>query len=121
MKTLLFLLLIIPAVTPAQDQLEKFVDRLMSALNRQDMPASFLLVAQDGKPIIRKAYGMENLELSVPAKPEHLFTLASVSKQMISIAMLQLATQGKLALTDDIRKHFPDFNTHGKVVTIEQL
>jgi CubicO group peptidase (beta-lactamase class C family) len=121
MKNLLFFVLFVPGIIQAQHHLEKFVDSLMAPLNRPDMPGSILLVAQDGKPIITKAYGMANLELSVPAKPEHLFTLASVSKQMISVAMLQLARQGKLNLSDDIRKHLPEFNTHGKVVTIEQL
>ena len=89
--------------------------------NRTGMPGNYLLIAKDGKPVVRKAYGLANLELGVPAKPDHLFTLASVSKQMIAVAILQLARQGKLSLTDDIRKYLPALDTHNKLITIEQL
>jgi CubicO group peptidase (beta-lactamase class C family) len=122
MKTFLLLFFFIPGFLLGQDaQLEKFIDSLMAPGNRPSMPGSFLIIAKDGKPVVRKAYGMANLELDVQAKPEHLFGLASSSKQMIAVAMLQLAQQGKLNLTDDIRKYLPDFDTHGKLITIEHL
>lgn len=118
--SVLILIFLIPIVLPAQDvALEKFADSLMG--NRSELPASYLLIARDGKPVVRKAYGLASLELNAPARPEHLFTIASVSKQMIAVAMLQLAANGKLKLTDDIRKYLPRFDTHGQVVTIEHL
>src|SRR5262245_7386875 len=122
MKVLLICLLL-PLPILAQDTaaINRFVDSLMASVNHSDMPASLLIIAKDGKPVVRKAYGMANLELAVPATPEHLFTLASVNKQMIAVCILQLAHQGKLKLTDDIRKYLPDFNTHGESITIEQL
>ena len=106
----------------AQDaDLETSCDSLMPNANRTDMPASVLIIAKDGKPLLRKGYGMANIEMSVPASPDHLFTLASVMKQMVAVCVLQLTQQGKLHLTDDIRNFFPGANTHGKLITVEQL
>jgi CubicO group peptidase (beta-lactamase class C family) len=122
MNKIFIILLLIPCYLSAQDQqLEKYIDSLMAPVNRSTMPASLLIIAKDGKPLVRKAYGMTNLEMGVPAAPEHLFTLASVNKQMIAVCILQLAQQGKLKLTDDIRSHLPTFNTHGQLITVEQL
>jgi CubicO group peptidase (beta-lactamase class C family) len=116
------LIFFIPVLASAQEAtLEKFVDSLLATSQKGEMPAQYALIAKDGKPLVRKAYGYANLELSVPAKPEHLFTLASVNKQMISIAILKLSAAGKLNLDDDIRKYLPKFNTHGHTITIEHL
>lgn len=122
MKKIMIILLLMPCFLVAQDaQLEKYADSLMAAANRTDMPGTMLLIAKDGKPIIRKAYGMASLELQVAARPDHLFAIGSVSKQFTAVAILQLASQGKLNLSDDIRKYLHGFNTHGQVVTIEDL
>ena len=35
--------------------------------------------------------------------------------------MLKLVAEGKVKLNDDIKKFLPDYNTHGKTITIENL
>jgi CubicO group peptidase (beta-lactamase class C family) len=122
MRLALLPLFLVSSTVKSQDgQFEKYIDSLMTTANRPGMPGSYLLVAQDGKPLVRKAFGLANIELNVPAKPEHLFTIASISKQMVAVAVLQLAAQNNLNLSDDIRKYFPSYNTHGKLITIENL
>jgi CubicO group peptidase (beta-lactamase class C family) len=123
-KSIISILLVVAAVSSqAQNdaRLMKFVDSLMMPSQRSGLPGSYLLIAKNGKPIVRDAYGLANIELQATAKPEHLFTIASISKQMVAVSILQLASQNKLSLQDDIRKYFPDFNTHGNLITIENL
>src|SRR6188474_2581620 len=99
MKKNLFLFFFAPVFVQAQDaQLEKYIDSLMSNVNRLGMPGTMLLVAKDGKPIIEKVYGMANLELQIAAKP-HLFANGSVSKQFTAVAILEKS------MTVDINKH----------------
>src|SRR5215213_864973 len=89
----------------AQDPaLEKFIDSLVGSMNKPDVPGTMVLVAQDGKILVQKAYGMANIELGVPLKTDHAFAIGSISKQFTAVAVLQLATQGKLNLMDDVRK-----------------
>jgi D-alanyl-D-alanine carboxypeptidase len=116
------LIWMIPVLTQAQDGgLEKYIDSLLWAGSSSNMPASYILVARDGKALVKKAYGMADLALGTHAQPDQRFALASVSKQMIAVAILQLAEQGKLKLTDNVEKFIPSFNSRGKVVTIEHL
>jgi CubicO group peptidase (beta-lactamase class C family) len=118
----LLLLLLLPLNLFAQDQqLEKFIDSLVGPFNKAGAPGSMILVVQDGKQLVKKAYGMANLELSVPLRTDHAFAIGSVTKQFTAVAILQLVQNGKLSLSDDIRKYIPFFDTHGKTITIENL
>ncbi len=50
-----------------------------------------------------------------------VFNLASITKQFTSVAILQLAEQGKISLQDSLQKFIPDFPLKGHTVTIENL
>ena len=63
---------------PAERITEK-VDEYMNAAFRVDGFSGTILVARDGKPIVSKGYGMANIELGVPNKPDNNFeTMRSV-------------------------------------------
>jgi len=98
-----------------------YIDSLMTASYLPNGPGAVILVAGNGTPLFRKAYGLASVELNVPNRPEYLFRIGSISKQFTSVAMLQLAQGGKLSLTDDIRTYLPGYNTHGRTITIEHL
>lgn len=98
-----------------------FADSLMSVSFKPNAPGGVILVAKDGVPLFRKAYGLASVELNVPNKPENVFGIASMTKQFTAVCILQLVEQGKLTLQDDIRKYLPEFNTHGRLITVEHL
>lgn len=100
---------------------EQFVDSVMEANYRPGEPGAVLLIAKEGKPVYRKAYGMANLELNVLNNPEYVFRIGSMSKQFTAICVLKLAQEGKLNLQEDIKKYLPGYNTHGRHITIENL
>ena len=93
----------------------------MRAAYPPDQPGAAVLVMKDGDALLRKAYGLANLELQVPLQPEHVFALASLSKPFTAAAILKLAEEGKLSLQDDISKFLPAYPTHGAHITIEHL
>jgi CubicO group peptidase (beta-lactamase class C family) len=81
-------------------------DALMSRYTG-DVPGASLLVIKDGKPIMRRGYGMADMEHHVPATPATNYRLASVSKQFTAAAILLLAEDGKLKLDDPVRRWLP--------------
>jgi CubicO group peptidase (beta-lactamase class C family) len=97
------------------------MDREMSAVYPPDNPGAAVVVVKNGQVIFRKGYGMANLELQVPMKPEMVFRLASVTKQFTAVAIMMLVEQGKLSLHDDLTKFFPDYPTAGRKITVENL
>ena len=66
-----------------------------------------VLVARDGEPILRRGYGMANLEHDVPNTPETKFRLGSLTKQFTAAAVLILQEQGKLDVPRRSRPTWP--------------
>lgn len=97
------------------------IDRLLADAYKADRPGATALVVKDGQTVLRKGYGLADLELGVPVEPDMIFRVGSVTKQFTSTAILMLAERGKLSIGDPITKHLPEFPTGGKTITIEHL
>jgi CubicO group peptidase (beta-lactamase class C family) len=119
---LLFLTLQTAALAAAQDeQTVKEMDELLSKAYPPDGPGAAVIVVKGGKTLLRKGYGMADVELGVKVEPDMVFRLGSITKQFTAVSILMLAEQGKLSLSDDITKFFPDYPAKGRVVTVEHL
>ena len=104
----------------------EIVSQLNSLLEKAALEDSFsgaVLVAKDGKAIFEKAVGFANKETKVRNKTATRFNLGSINKSFTSVAITQLAQQGKLAYSDTIAKHLPDYPNKAvaEKVTIHQL
>jgi CubicO group peptidase (beta-lactamase class C family) len=96
-------------------------DYLKSQMQQHRIPGLTLKIIRDGKPIKTAAYGRANLELNVPAKPETVFEIGSVTKQFTAAGILLLAQEGKLSVDDNISKHLKDTPGAWANVTIRHL
>ncbi|MDP9130809.1 MAG: beta-lactamase family protein, partial [Candidatus Binatota bacterium] len=84
-------------------------------------PGGAVIVTKNGKTVFRRAYGVANLERKIPLEPEMTFRIGSVTKQFTAAAIMLLADQGKLSVSDDITRFLPDYPTGGKKISIENL
>lgn len=115
------LLLFHTAALAAEVPTEAQLDAVVASYFKAGEPGAAVLVMRDGKPLLRKGYGMADIELGVPVQPDHVFRIGSITKQFTSVAILQLVEQGKIKFDDPITKFFPDYPTQGKTITIEHL
>jgi CubicO group peptidase (beta-lactamase class C family) len=98
------------------------IDRYVQAeMRRYKIPGVSLAVLRDGKISILKSYGLANVELGVPVKPETIFQSGSSGKQFTAAAVMILVQEGKLALNDKISKYLPDTPDTWKDITIWNL
>lgn len=99
------------------------MDEVDALMRRYDgaVPGASLLVVSNGTPIVRRAWGLADLESRVAVTPRTNFRLASVTKQFTAAAILLLAEDGKLSLTDHVRKWLPSLPPALDSVTIEHL
>ncbi|HSK12359.1 MAG TPA: serine hydrolase [Phnomibacter sp.] len=67
-----------------------------------------VLVAENGKIIFQKSYGVADFNTERPLNDSSVFELASVSKQFTATAILLLVDKGILKLTDTLRQFFPE-------------
>lgn len=70
-----------------------------------DFPGISVAIAHEGKIIFNKAYGLADLKSETPLRPDHLFRIASQSKTITAVCLLQLQEIGKLKIDDRIVEH----------------
>jgi CubicO group peptidase (beta-lactamase class C family) len=95
-------------------------DALLSGLIHTNDPGLAVLVAQDGKTLFEKGYGLADVEHHVPVIPQTTFRIGSITKQFTASAILKLQEEGKLSVNDKLSKYIPDF-PRGDEVTLRQL
>src|SRR5918999_3216017 len=111
------LLLAMPA--HAQDRTAE-IDRIFSVAT-PETPGCAVGVSQHSKVVVNRAHGLANVERRVPLSESSLFDIGSTQKQFTAAAVLLLVGDGRLSLTDDIRKHLPELPDYGHKVTVDHL
>jgi CubicO group peptidase (beta-lactamase class C family) len=119
--TIVFAFLLPFAPSAAAQELQGKADNSVHAIERiirstvaSDGPGAAVLVIKDGEVILKKGYGLADLDAKTPVTGETTFELASGSKPITSLAILLLELMGKLALTDDVRKYVPELPEYDK-------
>jgi CubicO group peptidase (beta-lactamase class C family) len=79
------------------------------ALEREDLFSGTALVAWQGEPIFRGAWGHASKRWDVPNELKTRFDLGSINKSFTKIAVGQLMLAGQLSLDDTMAKHLPDY------------
>ncbi|HEU4387780.1 MAG TPA: serine hydrolase [Blastocatellia bacterium] len=111
---------VVTAPACAQDLAAK-IDEYMNAQARNRQFSGSILVAQEGQVLIKKGYGLANIEHGVPNSPQTRFRLGSITKQFTAAAILLLQEQGKLDVKDPVCKYLPQCPDAWKEITLHHL
>ena len=105
----------------AQDKARK-IDELVFLYNKYGKFNGSALVAENGKVIFKKGFGLANMEWNIPNQPDTKFRLGSITKQFTATLILQLVEQGKIKLDGKLTDYLPDYRKDtGAKVTIHNL
>ena len=85
------------------------------------VPGASLLVIRDGVPVVRRSWGLSNVEDRVDATPATNYRLASVTKQFTAAAILLLIQDGRLTLDDSIGKWMPSLPATIRSLKVREL
>ena len=80
-----------------------------------------VLVAEGGKVIFSKSYGMADLEWGIPNSSTTRFNIASMTKQFTAASILLLEDRGKLKTDDLVKKYLPGAPVAWNKITIYHL
>jgi N-acyl-D-amino-acid deacylase len=81
------------------------IDRLMTSfLAQHDLPGAAVAVARNGRLVYARGFGHADRDKGEVVRPDALFRIASVSKPLTAVAVLQLVERGKLKLNDHVFK-----------------
>jgi CubicO group peptidase (beta-lactamase class C family) len=89
-------------------EIDRWIDR---AGRRQRIPGLALGLVRAGRVVYSEGWGYRDRERRKPASPRTVFGLASVTKSFTALAVLRLAEQGRLRVTDPVVRHLPEFRT----------
>lgn len=121
-KILLFCFLSLPyfqLFAQAKDSIDpevyKIVDVWLDAQRDYDkLPGITVAVVNDQDILWKGAYGLANVEENIPAKPNTICSICSISKLFTSVAIMKLVEEGKLRLDDRIEDLLPWFDLKQK-------
>jgi serine beta-lactamase-like protein LACTB len=98
------------------------IDSTINELMTRTLTPGVSVSVVKGKEIIwSKGYGKADLENDSPAKSNTVYRLASVSKPITAVAVMQLVEQGKIDLDAPIQKYIPSFPKKKYKITTRQL
>jgi CubicO group peptidase (beta-lactamase class C family) len=118
---LFFLMLIINARVFAQsasDSAELFLKNKMQTLHA---PGMQLAVIRHGQIIKLGAYGLANVENNIPTTDQSVFSVNSITKAFVGVAVMQLQEEGKLNVNDPVSKYIDSLPPAWQSVTIKQV
>lgn len=100
-------------------QLEQLIFDKMA---ESGLPGLSLALVRDGDMIYARGFGLRDLSRGLPATPDTLYGIGSVTKSLTALAVLKLAEEGKLSLEDPVEAHLPfPYRPQGQPVRLKHL
>lgn len=92
----------LPVTGPENPALKPFDDLLLSFIQQHNVPGAAVAVTRNGKLVYARGFSYADVEKKESVQPASLFRIASVSKPLTGVAVLQLVERGKLKLDEHI-------------------
>ena len=97
------------AVGLSTDRLSR-IDKVMEMhVAQQKIAGGVTLLARHGKIAHLGVYGMMDVEMGKPMKPDTIFRIASMTKPITSVAVMMLYEEGHFRLNEPVSKFIPAF------------
>jgi CubicO group peptidase (beta-lactamase class C family) len=91
------------------NRLQRYENYLKKEINEGKIPGAVAMVSRNGKIVYHESFGYRNLEEKIAMEKEDLFSLASMTKPIISVAFMMLYEEGHFSLKDPVSMYLPKF------------
>jgi D-alanyl-D-alanine carboxypeptidase len=102
-------------------RIEGVVDQAVTGPVADRRFAGVVLVARDGRPLFRKAYGMADREQGIAHTAATPFMIMSVSKQFTAALIMRMVASGRLRLDEPVSKYLENWPAEWNGVEIRHL
>ncbi|TAG36688.1 MAG: class A beta-lactamase-related serine hydrolase [Polaromonas sp.] len=104
----------LPFALPAQvglcdERSARLLAVLQSEIDRQRLPGAVVLVARHGKVALYESLGVQDPATGTTMAKDSIFRIYSMTKPVVSVAVMMLMEQGKLLLSDPVARYLPEF------------
>ena len=95
------------------DRKTRLLATLQSEIDRGRLPGAVVMLSRHGKVEIFESLGFQNpatdATSAVPMALDSIFRIYSMTKPIVSVAIMMLMEQGKLLLSDPVNKYLPEY------------
>ncbi|MEM1327081.1 MAG: serine hydrolase domain-containing protein [Bacteroidota bacterium] len=123
MKNYFFLLFLLPTLLTAQlpttvqtekagfskARLERLGNYFQKAAEKDEIPGAVCMIYRKGELAHQATYGYTNSNAKTPIQSNEIFYIQSMTKPIISVALMMLYEEGHFELFDPITQYLPEF------------
>jgi CubicO group peptidase (beta-lactamase class C family) len=91
------------------ERLARIPVRMKAFVDQGTVAGVVTLVARHGVVASQEAVGYQELESKKPMKTDSIFQIMSMTKPVVAIAIMMLVEEGKVAVSDPVERHLPEF------------
>ena len=105
-------------------RMRRLIEVLQTEVDRQRLPGAVVLIARHGKLALFESLGSLDPATGSPMRRDAIFRIYSMTKPIVSVAVMMLVEQGKLLLSDPVAKYLPAYSAQkiaGLVEGVAQL
>ena len=100
------------SVGMSAERLQRIDDYFQRFIDDGQIAGAVTLVARRGKVVHHSAVGWRHREAEVPMTTDGIFTLMSMTKPIVSAALMMLFEEGRFRLDDPIADWIPEYADH---------
>ncbi len=102
-------LFLFPLFAPAAEKSAPLATAMQAFIDSGELPGVVTFVGTKDGVVDVQVLGMANLERQLPMRRDTMFRIASMTKPITALAVMQLAEEGKLYVDDPVEKYLPEF------------
>jgi len=105
----------LPQARPADvglypDRTQHLLNVLRERVDQQHIPGAVVLIARRGRIAMFEAVGQQDPGVATPMKTDSIFRIYSMTKPLVSVAIMMLAERGRLLISDPVSRYLPEYS-----------
>ena len=91
------------------DRTQRLMDALRREIDKGRLPGAVAMIARHGQIGLFEAVGQQDPQTGVPMKTDSIFRIYSMTKPVVSVAVMMLVERGLLLLSDPVSRWLPEY------------
>ncbi len=105
----------LPTATPTQiglhpERTQYITQVLRECIERQHIPGAVVLIARQGQIGLFDAVGQQDPSNGTPMRTDSIFRIYSMTKPLVSVAIMMLVERGRLLISDTVSRYLPEYD-----------
>lgn len=101
------------------ERLDRIDTAIIAEVEAGRIPGAVALVSRKGETIYHKSFGFADIEANTQMQNDSIFRIASMTKAVTTVGVMQLYERGLFQLNDPISKYLPEFANPQVMVEVD--